>query len=348
MSETYIKSGGTWGVPVTDIYRKVGGVWVPSTEVYQKQAGVWVNVFTAEIVVNITTNQSGLLDLSTLFSPSDWTAEKKKRVIVNSGVNLNATTSAGAVRVQDPTLATGWGGTVTLENRGNINGIGGAANSGTGGNAIYAGTYTYTAKKLIVENTVTGNIRGGGGGGGRGGNGGAGYFNYTATEGPFYSRPTAPQYWYSRGGSFGGSATWAGTSLGGGHGDNGFTQGIYFYYPVTEFENGATSYYSIARQYTATQSTSGGTGGNGGRGQGADGTNAAGSSGSAGGQNAGTGGTGGTGGTYGSNGNTGNTGGAGNNGSGSAGTTGGLAGIAYNSATTTVSNAGGQILGRIT
>ena len=62
------------------------------------------------------------------------------------------------------------GGSLTVHNSGNIQGYGGAANGGTGGNAIDA----LSTSNVTIENNSGATIVAGGGGGGAGGAGGAG------------------------------------------------------------------------------------------------------------------------------------------------------------------------------
>ena len=62
------------------------------------------------------------------------------------------------------------GGTLVVENYGSIQGKGGAANGGNGGNAIQADQ----TSGVTIINHSGGQIYAGGGGGGRGGNGGTG------------------------------------------------------------------------------------------------------------------------------------------------------------------------------
>lgn len=334
----HTKQAGAWST-VQSLYVKQSGVWVPVQNAYVKNAGAWVEYYSSEVVVTIAANTTNV-NISSLFTPTVWTSSTNKRVVINSGVTVGSTTPG------TPAMRTGvgWGGGLSLDNAGTIQGAGGAANSGAGGHALYADT-----TGCIVRNT--GIIRSGGGGGGRGGNGGGGQYDYTTTEGPAYSLSGTRYYWsVSNPGNLG-NIYWAGSngSTGGTNGagsDSPKVFGSYTYYmgPVQETVSG-TAYSSVSRTYQSTAYTGGGAGGNGGRGQGHDGSNAAGSAGSAGGTNAGTGGTGGTGGAYGANGGTGNSGGSGNNGSGSSGTTGGLAGISYNAANISMTNTG-TITGR--
>jgi hypothetical protein len=354
MGFTYRKEAGIYKL-VDNMYLKQAGVWVPAISLNHKVAGVYKNVYESEIVVTITANQTSPFLLSSLFDPADWTANKNKRVVINAGVTCSpGSGNTWAIAIQSGAVTTPWGGTLTLDNYGTIQGNGGAANSGVGGDAFYSGTYAYTGgKKLLINNYGT--IRSGGGGGGRGGNGGQGQYGYTATEGPYYARSGSEYYWSTPSSSGSGTAqlVWGGGVVTASliKTATSYTAGIYTYYRdsfhTTDSSTGSSrDYYGIRRTYPATAYTSGGTYGSGGRGQGADGSNASGSAGSAGGTNAGTGGTGGTGGAYGSSGGTGNSGSSGNYTSGSAGVAGGVAGYAYRAAYIQFLTPG-TILGRV-
>lgn len=285
--------------------------------------------------------------LSALFTADEWASEAPKEVEVASGVTVGSTSvSVAAVRT-----GTGRGGTLKLVNNGEIQGAGGAGNSGAGGAAI-----DVQQSGLTIENNW--GIRGGGGGGGHGGTGGTGgpgYYvqGYTASEGPTYSRSS---YAFVQDTDDSGANTriiiyWGGgQQYLGGSSQTSQTVGSVTYYrgAYQERYGNSSGYkygYAVSRQYPSsynvyTSGGAGGGGGAGGRGQGFNQARAGGSggaAGAAGGTNAGSGGyggTGGTGGTWGAagaQGAPGATGNAGNNGGGSgggAGAGGGPAGAA--------------------
>ncbi|QIG76607.1 hypothetical protein EVC27_082 [Rhizobium phage RHph_I1_6] len=346
MGYTWRKEAGVWQ-KVTSMYRKEGGVWVPVKSGFQKVAGVFVSIFEAEVLVEITTNQTDLV-LKDLFTSEDWESGKAKTVWVKNTAVISPSVQFYALVAQPPTDTGIWGGTLTLINDGVIQGKGGAANSGVGGNALYVGTVSNSSKKLQIKNYGT--IRAGGGGGGRGGNGGGGQYNYTVTEGPaFAGYPNSgTRYWWQT--TISGSTDsvyWAGNVVFASDVNSPYTTGGFTYTRgAQQATDGTRTYHSVSRSYQATANTSGGTGGAGGRGQGYDGSNAAGTAGTGGDTNAGTGGTGGTGGTWGNPGATGFTGSSGNRTAGSAGLAGGAAGYAYS---TTLHNivVVGTILGRV-
>lgn len=310
-----------------------------------------------EIVVSMT-GGNGAITLKSLFDLADWNSDTPKVVNLASG-QIRGSTSATTV----VTMGGNWGGTLTFNVAGEIQGKAGAANSGAGGNALQAEVLGNSGQKLILN--VTGAMRGGGGGGGKGGTGGkggAGSTSTTVSEEQYTKQKT--QYYHGMESQghiiwndtviFNGTMQWGKT----------VTVGGYTYGPGTIKEPGIPAphmippkpqYAAVIRSGTTTTATTGGNGGaggNGGIGQGYTVTAAngvAGVAGSAGGTNAGAGGTGGTGGkgsawaTAGSTGGTGATGakGTSNGVAGSAGVAGGAAGFGIvGLANITLSNSG--------
>ncbi|QGZ13866.1 hypothetical protein PP939_gp078 [Rhizobium phage RL38J1] len=328
----WTKVAGTWK-KVLDPEVKKNGAWTPVKVVSVKVGGVWQQVFAIEVVAFISANSLNV-SMQSLFTSPIWTNPLiKKRVVVNSGVIVGSTNPAvAALRT-----GTGWAGTLQLDNYGEIQGAGGAPNSGAGGHAILC-----EAAGLIIKNNWA--IRGGGGAGGKGGNGGPGIYYTTITEGPFYSGypgGTGTRYYWSTSPGSVDTVWWANAGLNLGdinspHTRDGITWTRGIQRDSSESGGFTTNIFEIRRSYQSPNGTSGGAGGNGGRGKGYGQTNAAGSSGSAGGTNAGTGGTGGTGGDWASGGATGATGNSGNNGGGSAGTGGGAAGKAISGSNTLI------------
>lgn len=297
----------------------------------------------ASRIVEVTLANSTEVSISALFSAGDWAGANLKRVKIPAGVTIGSTHAATAAL----RCGTGRGGRLEIVLDGNVDGAGGAAHSGTGGDAISIPQSGVTLKGA-------GNLRAGGGGGGDGGLGGAGVFftDRTVTEGEYYA-PVDPTYYAvdTTGGGTGWVLRWASANLN--HPTVPYAPGDgYTYYAGTSQGNalGAPTY-SIYRTHVVTDvpnATAGGSGGAGNRGQGSDGAAVAGSAGSAGGTNAGTGGNGGTGGAFGNSGSAGSTGANGNNGSGVAGTAGGLSGYAVNGNANVDRTAfSGSVLGRI-
>jgi hypothetical protein len=247
---------------------------------------------------------SGTTDVnaSSVFG-SDYSVDYPKEIIVNSGVELGATSTSNEALHVDSGLT----GFLSITNNGTLSGAGGAANGGAAGDAFEA-----DVNCTLINN---GTIRGGGGGGGLGGTGGGGSFTSQVVS-PISGGGGSPQ----------GNCNYSCNSV---YGNSG-------YYCRTNSAPHCTPYYIGDSPYPqcnvgncvkdVTTNTNGGSGGAGGRGQGYGQSLASGSSGSAGGTNAGTGGTGGTGGSYGSNGATGATGANGNRTNGIAGSSGGAAG----------------------
>jgi hypothetical protein len=125
-----IRDNNQWIIPRT--YVRIGGVWVLVNN-FIRDAGDWGN----ELVIYVTTTTTNL-NVQTLFEatyPGSWASTAPKRLVINSGVIIGATdTSNYALNIPS-----GFGSTVRIDNSGSMQGAGGAANSGTGGNAILAG-----------------------------------------------------------------------------------------------------------------------------------------------------------------------------------------------------------------
>lgn len=320
-----VKSAGSWAT-VKDLFVKHAGAWVPVQKAFVKSAGAWVEYYAAEVVAIVSASVNDL-DVSTLFSPEDWASTKKKRVIIQPGVVVGATSVATAAL----RTGTGRGGLLFIENGGDIRGAGGAANGGAGGPAV-----NVQEAGLSLDNS--GFIRGGGGGGGKGGTGGTGGQGYYQTyyqEGPHYDGGN--YRWIS---GTGAHFKWAGATYYPAAATSYQVGNIIYYRGAFQSENSSQEMYAIYRRVFYNVYTNGGAGGPGGNGgvgighgQSAT-TGAGGAGGGAPGTNAGWGGTGGTGGTGGSWGQpgtagaTGNTGGGGNYTGGLAGAAGGAGGAA--------------------
>jgi hypothetical protein len=270
-------------------------------------------------IIYTATNLASL-NLATAFG-ADYGAAVDKRLVVPAGITLGPIT-----------IPTGLGGNLTVENAGEIQGIGGAANGGAGGDAITA-SVSFTLLN-------TGAVRGGGGGGGLGGTGGQGSITTTSTI-----REPASGHYYVQGtwGYFppGFGIRWNSTSAVDGvaspsmpyTASNGWTyhaDGSYGMFPPGVVAPFPVYLFGVYRTQSTSSSsyTAGGAGGAGGRGRGYGQTLAAGGSGASGGTNAGTGGAGGTGGDWGQAGAGGSAGANGNQSGGTAGASGGAAGRA--------------------
>ena len=229
------------------------------------------------------TNQNA----STLFG-DDYAVNYPKEIVINSGVELGAT----SVTQEALQIDSGGSGLITVTNNGTLSGAGAAFLGSVGGDAFEA-----DISCTLINN---GTIRSGGG---TGGSGGQGSYTSQSTAGPYGS--LSHNYWrtWSQGVQikYGGSLIYWGTSAGTANAA-GYSKGSLFY---NGGENGL--YYRIYKTTTSTSYTNGGYGGAG------EGYNQSAGSGTSGGQNAGQGGTGG------SFGQTGATGANGNYGQGTAG-----------------------------
>jgi len=281
------------------------------------------NFFSAvnELLQQVTAQAS--VNAQTIFG-SNWGAAVPKRLLIPSGVTIGPLT-----------VPSGLGGSLTVENQGEIQGLGGGPNSGAGGHAI-----TASSSFTLVN---TGAVRGGGGGGGLGGTGGQGSFATTINEGPF--RQVNLYDWAAtdnEGTQW--RLMWAGTTLLSGDSSVlGYSRASVTVGNVTYFRQSCCyPIFGVSRSYSGTAFSSGGAGGAGGRGRGYGQTPLSGSGGAGGGTNAGAGGTGGSGREWGLSGATGATGANGNYTGGSGGAGGGAAGraVLMNAGTLTLNNSG--------
>ena len=262
------------------------------------------------------------LDVSTLFG-SDWTSTVPKKLTVGSGVTIGGTGSSAAL-----IIPSNMAGTLEIYNVGNIIGFGGAANGGSGGDAI-----SNAASGVTVTNL--GLLAGGGGGGGLGGVGGNGSYTTTSVS---YSYQVNYNNWYTS--EHHQEIVYGGNVVASSMGRYTTQYGNYYRGSLMYSEGFGTNYHQIGVGSSSTVNTSGGSGGSGGVGQGYNQTNTSGSGGASGGTNAGTGGSGASGAVYGTAGSTGSTGANGNSSNGSGGASGGAAGAAVAGTTVTMSNSG--------
>lgn len=318
-------------VPVKQVFVKTDGVIREVQTAYVSRLGTPRLLFRRALTVNVSADTAGLI-VSSLYSSADWTSDVPKIVNIRPGVAIRGV-NWGALALQgggNPSGAT-WGNTLTINNYGEIQGLGGQPNGGWGMSAVYEDTVTL-GKRAIFNNF--GAIRSGGGAGGVGG---AGVVNTTVREPPSGENYSEPTYLFVRRNDGRISISWGGAyniinEANLGYNTTQYTSGAYTYYRGGQVRiEGNYTYFGVYRTYGSSVASSGG---NGGRGQGSDGGNSAGL---AGGQNAGAGGWGNS---WGLNG---LPGAAGNAGAGGAG---GLAGIAYSSAVLDMNNQG-TIQGRV-
>ena len=326
-------------------------VLLGSTQIQQVRFGttqIWAN----EVVV-VLANTSNVT-LKNLFTSVQWAnVNLKKRVVVPVGVEITATVNAYAIlaTIQADGLAGSWAGSLTLEVRGTVSGIGGTANSGVGGTVVNANFTGRNGEKLQI-NLIGGTFRAGGGGGGRAGNGGMGLY-YTTGDSGWQWANSPLTTWNRVGGDAGHIAlAWFGTMIVDGATPGSLTvysAGGYTYYKgAVVGDNGFTQYNQIKRTWSIPNYTSGGVSGNAGRGQGCDGAATVGAAAVAGGTNAGASGKSGDGAPYGGTGQTGANGSTGNYTGGTAGAAGGLPGFYLTgAANSNFTNTGGTVLGRL-
>ena len=327
ISDLVAEFGGSAPHALSEYYRDGGEVPGNNTNV-PTSGQISLSQFYSAVneIQHIISTNTNHFNVQTAFS-SHWNTTVPKRVIINSGVTVGATSGNDAFHIPS-----GMAGTLVIDNNGNIHGHGGAGSSsgsgGSGGDAMQCDQST----GVTVNNN--GQIYAGGGGGGRGGNGGSGgsggsggtggngqlsrkyygpgryqYINGYLTNGTndcwFYAQPHTYAVW-------------------GWHSNQCYDSGCDAYWWCYEnvYTNGGSG-------GSGGGGGNGGAGGAGGNGQGHNQSQANGSSGSGGssganpGNNAGQGGTGGTGGSGGQGGTGGNGGTFGNGGgSGATGSTG--------------------------
>ena len=303
--------GGSGAISLSDLYR--GGSRVRSKAANNTSTNLAASVPTSGAIgfssfysqakgfrktfSSGATNQN----CSTIFG-DDYGVDYPKEIVINSGVELGATSTSDEALQANSGLA----GSLSITNNGTITGAGGSANGGAGGDAFEADVAC-----TFVNN---GTIRAGGGGGGQGGTGGTGG---TGGQGRTSSTSYGPCT-----NAFGTSCASPSVNCPSG-------------YAVCAWETcamdeetqwGCTQVIVNYTYYSGGSGGAGGAGGAGGVGAGYNQSSASGSGGSSGsggaggGTNAGSGGTGGTGGTggagggFGTDGSTGSTGATGNSG----------------------------------
>lgn len=262
----------------------------------------------AGVIMATMSGGNGAISLRSLFSDADWNSNTPKVVTLPAGQVRGSTTASPVV-----TVGGNWGGTLTFNVQGEIQGKGGSANSGAGGHAFQADGLSTAGSKLAMN--ITGAVRGGGGGGGAGGQGGTGGNGQGggSAEGPLFNRAVfctddpatwamfgctyGASYWSENGGGF----AWRGVNVGSSAsgsltvGNCTYTRGSY-----REFWDMIGYYYEVSKTCaTPTWGGGGGAGGIGGVGMGYAQGNTPGTGGQGGagpsGDGAGWGGTGGSG-----------------------------------------------------
>jgi len=156
--------GGSTPHSLSEYYRDGGEVPGNNTNVPTSGTISLSNFYSAvnEIQQTYSSNATNL-NLSSVFG-GNWSSSVPKRVTVNSGVTIGGTNTHAIL------IPSGMGGTLIIDNHGDIIGYGGSRNGGGGGHAIYA----QHTSGVTVNNKSGGEIYAGGGGGGAGGTGGSG------------------------------------------------------------------------------------------------------------------------------------------------------------------------------
>ena len=195
----------------------------------------------------------------------DYGVDYPKQIVIDSGVELGATsTSEEALQIDS-----GLSGGLTITNNGTLSGAGGSANGGSGGDAFQADVAC-----ILINN---GTIRAGGGGGGAGGNGGSGGTGgggqYTTTSEQVRTQWGYPPYnfcRYATGNDFklcyaGGFTAGTGWNFGGGCRTN-FTSGSAGCYASASTDPAYALRLNVYEYVYSTTNTNGGGGGSGGGG----------------------------------------------------------------------------------
>jgi len=171
--------GGTDPISLSEYYRNGGLVPSNNTGVPESGAISIADFYGSvnEILVTVNTSSGSRVSVDGLFG-ANYSSSVPKRLVISSGVTLGSSNvSQGALLIDS-----GMGGTITVDNRGDIIGAGGSGNSGDGGPALEC---NQTSGVSILN---SGSIKAGGGGGGKGGTGGTGGGGYYTSS-----------YWQNRG-----------------------------------------------------------------------------------------------------------------------------------------------------
>ena len=315
--------GGSSAISYSDLYR--GGSNIRAKAANNTGVNLAASVPTSG-TINITNFRSQAKGFKFTFSStatdqnasalfgSDYSVNYPKEIVINSGVELGATsTTEEALEIDS-----GGAGTITVTNNGTLTGAGGGVGA-AGGDAFEA-----AVNCTFVNN---GTVRAGGGGGGAGGNGGGGSYSSSSQTGNGTSNYWTVSRWWRIEGYYGGNGGFDGYNFGVSANQTSKSAGSSVYYRGNYVQSmDGVQYYYIYRVTNNTYSTNGGAGGSGAVGAGYNQSAGSGSSGSGGGTNAGTGGAGGNGGAFGAAGSSGGTGTNGNASNGSSGAAGGASG----------------------
>ncbi|KAG5183308.1 hypothetical protein JKP88DRAFT_290458 [Tribonema minus] len=130
--------------------------------VFQGTVQVWAH----EVVIVLGAASAAAYLIDIVNNPTIWASSTPKRIVVPAGVERGSGTSwVFAPMPAGSSIASSWGGSLTLEIRGTLSGIGGTANSGVGGSVIVGTVTGKDGQKLIVNVFAGAILRAGGGGG---------------------------------------------------------------------------------------------------------------------------------------------------------------------------------------
>lgn len=147
-----------------------------------------------DVVIDIRSSRSGFT-IKSLFDsqhPGEWSNTETNKIL-----NIHPNVIVGSTSGDTVSVGGSWKGTLTLNVMGEIQGGGGAANGGAGGDALNANSTGAGGAKMKVNVASTGALRGGGGGGGKGGAGGKG--GGGVNEGFTAVSDTMYQPWFGKG-----------------------------------------------------------------------------------------------------------------------------------------------------
>jgi len=155
--------GGSNPISISEYYRDGGLVPSNNTDVPTSGTVSLSDFYGAVNQIGITASAASSANLQTLFdavASGTWAAATPKIYTINSGTTMGILTAPASM-----------GGTLVLNNSGNIQGVGGTANGGAGATAM-----TVQSTGITINMLSGSTLSGGGGGGGQGGTGGGGNF----------------------------------------------------------------------------------------------------------------------------------------------------------------------------
>ena len=155
--------GGSNPISISEYYRDGGLVPSNNTGVPTSGAVALSDFYGAVNEIGVTASAASSANLQTLFdavTAGTWTSGVPKVYTINSGTTMGILTAPASM-----------GGTLVLNNSGNIQGVGGTANGGAGATAM-----TVQSTGITINMLSGSTLSGGGGGGGQGGTGGGGKY----------------------------------------------------------------------------------------------------------------------------------------------------------------------------